>query len=105
MERTFLKSRRKGISGGADVPHRGEACPDGQILPIPVGFCLLLFGAYDPANCPICTHSQLSLVFENSYSTPSFIIVVRRGHLSMGKRDECTRKINGLGLMMSGNLR
>ena len=63
MERTFLKSRRKGISGGADVPHRGEACPDGQILPIPVGFCLLLFGAYDPANCPICTHSQLSLVY------------------------------------------
>jgi hypothetical protein len=85
MERTFLKSGRKGVSGGADVPHRGEACPNGQILPIAVGFCLLLFGVYDLANCPICSQSLVSLVNGRvrfhacfNYSQP--------GGVSVGKR-------------------
>jgi hypothetical protein len=112
MERIFLKSGGKSISGGAQLPHRREACPDGQILPIPVGFCLLLFGAYDPSNCLICTHSLLSLVYGKFlfhallyYYSQACIIIVRLGHLSIGNRDECICKINGLGLLFRGNLR
>jgi hypothetical protein len=61
MGRTFLESGRKRICGGADVPNRREACPNRQIMPIPVRFCLLLFGVYDSSNCPVCTQSSRSL--------------------------------------------
>ena len=70
MERTFLKSGRKRISGGANLPHRGKACPNRQTLPVAIRFGLLLFGSWGPANCPIFTQSSHSLVNMENSSIP-----------------------------------
>lgn len=87
MERTFLEGSGKLIRGCADVPHRRETCPNRQALPIPVRFCLLLFGVCDPANCPIRAQSSLSLV-KAEFCTAPFANYSQGKIFLVGKSEE-----------------